>query len=187
MIDPVKIQIGIKNATASTVHQNIVYVAKEDAKLMTLRQSLKEGFEPPMLIFVQSKHRAKELNHELKYDGINVDMIHGDKKKHKRDEIMQKFRLGEIWVLICTDLMSRGIDFKTVNSVINFDFPTSLVSYIHRVGRTGRAGREGSATTYFTDSDTPFVKTIANLMHKSGHEVPEWMLQMKGAANKDWK
>ena len=114
-------------------------------------------------------------------------MIHGDKKKDKRDEIMQRFRLGEIWVLICTDLMSRGIDFKTVNSVINFDFPTSLVSYIHRVGRTGRAGREGSATTYFTDSDTPFVKTIANLMHKSGHQVPQWMLQMKGAANKDWK
>ena len=127
------------------------------------------------------------MYHELKYDGINVDMIHGDKKKHKRDDIMQRFRLGEIWVLICTDLMSRGIDFKTVNSVINFDFPTSLVSYIHRVGRTGRAGREGTATTYFTDNDTPFVKTIANLMHKSGHEVPQWMLDMKGADNKDWK
>ena len=154
------------------MHQNIVYVGREDAKLMTLRQSLKDGFEPPMLIFVQSKHRAKELYHELIYDGVNVDVIHGDKKKSERDEIMKKFRLGEIWVLVCTDLMSRGIDFKTVNSVINFDFPTSLVSYIHRVGRTGRAGRSGVATTYFTDADTPFVKTIANLMHKSGQDVP---------------
>ena len=187
MVDPVRIQIGVKNATASTVHQNIVYVGREDAKLMTLRQSIKDGFEPPMLIFVQSKHRAKELYHELIYDGVNVNVIHGDKKKSERDEIMKKFRLGEIWVLICTDLMSRGIDFKTVNSVINFDFPTSLVSYIHRVGRTGRAGRQGIATTYFTDADTPFVKTIANLMHKSGHEVPEWMLNLKGAANKEWK
>ena len=89
--------------------------------------------------------------------------------------------------MICTDLMSRGIDFKTVNSVINFDFPTSLVSYIHRVGRTGRAGREGTATTYFTDDDTPFVKTIANLMQKSGQEVPPWMLNLKGADNKEWK
>ena len=90
-------------------------------------------------------------------------------------------------MLVCTDLMSRGIDFKTVNSVINFDFPTSLVSYIHRVGRTGRAGRSGVATTYFTDADTPFVKTIANLMHKSGQDVPQWMLNLKGAANKEWK
>ena len=83
--------------------------------------------------------------------------------------------------------MARGIDFKTVNSVINFDFPTSLVSYIHRVGRTGRAGREGTATTYFTDSDTPFIHNIANLMKKSGHEVPEWMLNLKSAGNKEWK
>ena len=104
---------------------------------------------------------------------------------------MQKFRVGDIWVLICTDLMSRGIDFKTVNSVLNFDFPTSLISYIHRVGRTGRAGRAGTATTYFTDDDLPYVKTIANLMDKSGHEVPEWLRKLKGnssgANNKAWK
>ena len=55
MIDPVRIQVGIRNATAPTVAQKIVYVGREDAKLMTLRQSLKEGFVPPMLIFVQSK------------------------------------------------------------------------------------------------------------------------------------
>jgi ATP-dependent RNA helicase DDX52/ROK1 len=83
--------------------------------------------------------------------------------------------------------MARGIDFKTVNSVINFDFPTSLVSYIHRVGRTGRAGREGTATTYFTDADVPYVQNIASLMKKSGHEVPEWMLNLKSAHNKEWK
>ena len=157
---------------------------------MTLRQSLKDGFTPPMLIFVQSKKRAKELFHELLYDQVNVAMIHGDKKKQERDEIMQKFRLGDIWVLICTDLMARGIDFKTVNSVLNFDFPTSLFSYIHRVGRTGRAGREGTATTYFTDADLPYVKTIANLMAKSGHDVPAWLTKLKGshvANNKAWK
>jgi ATP-dependent RNA helicase DDX52/ROK1 len=108
-------------------------------------------------------------------------VIHGDKKKHERDEIIKQFRTGDIFVLICTDLMARGIDFKTVNSVINFDFPTSLVSYIHRVGRTGRAGRAGTATTYFTDDDVPYVKLIANLMKKSGHEVPEWMFNLKSA------
>lgn len=109
---------------------------------------------------------------------------------------MQKFRLGEIWVLICTDLMSRGIDFKTVNSVLNFDFPTSLTAYIHRVGRTGRAGRAGTATTYFTDADLPYVKTIANLMSKSGHEVPAWLTKLNDSSsapggtknnNKAWK
>ena len=143
-----------------------------------------------MLIFVQSKYRAKELYHELMYDQVNAGVIHGDLKKQERDEVMQKFRMGDTWALICTDLMARGIDFKTVNSVLNFDFPTSLVSYIHRVGRTGRAGREGTATTYFTDDDLPFVKTLANLMDKSGHDVPEWLKKLKNnhrANNKSWK
>ena len=68
-----------------------------------------------MLIFVQSKDRAKQLHKELQFDGLNVDVIHADKKKEERDEIIKKFRVGKIWILICTDLMSRGIDFKTVN------------------------------------------------------------------------
>jgi ATP-dependent RNA helicase DDX52/ROK1 len=59
----------------------------------------------------------------------------------EREIITKHFRMGTIWVLICTDLMSRGIDFKGVNLVINYDFPQSIVSYIHRVGRAGRGGR----------------------------------------------
>jgi len=91
-------------------------------------------------------------------------VIHANLKKEERDVIIKEFRLGKIWILICTDLMSRGIDFKTVNQVINFDFPQSAVSYIHRIGRTGRAGKEGKAITFFTDDDVPYVRTIANLM-----------------------
>lgn len=89
MVEPIKIQIGIKNATASTVKQEIVYVGKEDAKLVSLRQFLKQGFEPPLLIFVQSKTRAKELYKELIFDGVNVNVIHGDKSKIERDEIIK--------------------------------------------------------------------------------------------------
>ena len=64
----------------------------------------------------------------------------------------------QIWVLICTDLMGRGIDFKGVNTVINYDFPTSAVAYIHRIGRTGRAGRTGKAVTFFTEDDATTLK-----------------------------
>ena len=83
--------------------------------------------------------------------------------------------------------MARGIDFKTVNQVINFDFPQSLVSYIHRIGRTGRAGRVGEAKTFFTDEDKPFVSKIATLMDKSGEEVPEWMLGLAQSKPQEWK
>jgi ATP-dependent RNA helicase DDX52/ROK1 len=113
--DPIKVQIGLRNSTASSVRQRLVYCGAEDGKLYTLRQELGNGFEPPMLVFVQSKDRAKQLYKELRYDGQNVEVIHADKKKEERDEIIKQFRVGKIWVLICTDLMSRGIDFKTVN------------------------------------------------------------------------
>ncbi len=182
-----KIQIGIRNSTATAVEQKIVYVGKEDGKLSTLRQLIRDGFEPPMLIFVQSKDRAKELYHELTCEGVNANVIHADRKKHERDEVMRDFRLGKIWVLICTDLMSRGVDFKTVNHVVNYDFPQSVVSYIHRVGRTGRAGRKGVATTFFTDDDVEFLRNIANLMVKSGVHVDSWMLNLKAATSKRWK
>ena len=118
-----KLQIGVRNTTASAVDQQILYTGREDGKLATLRQLIRAGFEPPMLVFVQSKERAKELHSELKFEGVNVDVIHADRKKHERDAVMKEFRLGRIWVLICTDLMSRGVDFKTVNVVVNYDFP----------------------------------------------------------------
>ena len=78
--------------------------------------------------------------------------------------------MGKIWILIATDLMARGIDFKGVNMVINYDFPQSIVSYIHRIGRTGRAGESGKAITYFTDDDAEFLRNIANLLKKSVSE-----------------
>jgi len=98
-----------------------------------------------------------------------------------------QFRIGKVWVLVCTDLMSRGIDFKNVSTVVNYDFPQSITSYIHRIGRTGRAGNHGTALTYFSDEDVEFLRSIANLMQKSGLKVEDWMLNLKPATNKRWK
>ena len=139
-----------------------------------------------MLIFVQSIDRAKELFHELVYDGIQVDVIHAERTASQRENIIRNFRLGKIWVLIATDLISRGVDFKGVETVINYDFPQTSAAYIHRIGRTGRAGRRGSAITYFTRDDLPFLKLVCNVMKESGCEVPDWMLDMK-AISKDQK
>ena len=88
-----------------------------------------------MLVFVQSIERAKELFHELVYDGINVDVIHSERTQAQRDAIVASFRAGRTWFLIATELLSRGMDFKGVNLVINYDFPQSTVSYIHRIGK----------------------------------------------------
>ncbi|KAJ1831438.1 RNA-dependent ATPase rok1 [Coemansia sp. RSA 2711] len=187
MKDPVRIIVGTQNAATESITQKLVYVGQEEGKLLELRKMIHAGFKPPCLMFVQSIERARELFHELVFEGINVEVIHSERTQAQRNRIVQKFRAGELWVLICTELMARGIDFKGVNLVINYDFPQSTQSYIHRIGRTGRAGRPGTAITYFTKDDAPHLKTIVNVMRKSGCEVPEWMLQLKNPQNKEKK
>jgi RecG-like helicase len=77
----------------------------------------------------------QELYRELIYDGINVDVMHAERSPAQREEVIRRFRTGDIWILICTDLMARGIDFKGVQMVINYDLPQTAVAYIHRIGR----------------------------------------------------
>ncbi|EEY53625.1 DEAD/DEAH box RNA helicase, putative [Phytophthora infestans T30-4] len=180
--DPVKVAVGTKNAGASTIDQKLVFVGKEEGKLVAMKQLLQQGLQLPALLFVQNKERANELYHELLYDGVNIGAVHADRTKEQRDDVIRRFRTGEVWVLICTDLMSRGMDFKAVNMVINYDFPQSAVSYIHRIGRTGRNGRKGKAVTLFTEDDMVYLRTIANVMKISGCEVPDWMLSLKKAS-----
>ncbi|KAJ2004849.1 RNA-dependent ATPase rok1 [Coemansia thaxteri] len=187
MKNPIRVIVGSKNAATETIEQKLVYVGQEEGKLLEIRHMIKSGFKPPCLIFVQSIDRAKELFHELVFENINVDVIHSERTQTQRNRIVQKFRSGDLWVLICTELMARGIDFKGVNLVINYDFPQSAQSYIHRIGRTGRAGREGKAITFFTKEDGPHLKTIVNVMRESGCDIPEWMLQLRKPSQDDKK
>lgn len=178
--NPVELSIGVVNAGASSIDQRLVFVGREDGKLLAIRQLIQQGeLKPPVLLFLQNKERAKELYRELVYEGINIDVIHGDRSQQQREDVIRKFRQGETWVLICTDLMARGIDFKGVKMVINYDLPQSGVAYIHRIGRTGRAGREGEAITLFTENDIPSMRSIANVMKLSGCKVPDWLLAVK--------
>jgi ATP-dependent RNA helicase DDX52/ROK1 len=182
--DPVRILIGNKNSVTQLIKQELVYVGQESGKLVAIRQLISKGIQPPVLIFVQSIERAKELFHELIYDQINVDVIHSERTQSQRGQIIQNFKQGKIWVLICTELMARGIDFKGVNLVINYDFPQTIQSYVHRIGRTGRAGRKGEAITLFTDDDSDFLRAIVNVMRQSGCDVPQWMLELKKPSSK---
>jgi len=176
---PISVRVGAVNAAANTIKQRLVFVGREDGKLLAIRQLIQSGLRPPVLLFVQSVDRARELYRELVYDGVNVDLMHADRTAQQRDEVIMRFRRGDIWILICTDLMGRGVDFRGVRMVINYDLPLTPVSYIHRIGRTGRAGREGEAVSLFTESDLSQLRSIANVMKLSGCEVPDWILSIK--------
>ncbi|XP_077596759.1 putative ATP-dependent RNA helicase DDX52 [Stigmatopora nigra] len=181
----VSINIGLKNTAVASVEQQLLFVGTENGKLVAVRDLIKKGFLPPVLMFVQSIERARELFRELVYEGINVEVIHAERTQQQRDNVVESFRRGQIWVLICTALLARGIDFKGVNLVINYDFPTSAVEYIHRIGRTGRAGHQGKAVTFFTEDDKPLLRSIANVIKQAGCPVPDYMLGFKKMHGKD--
>ncbi|EEB05959.1 ATP-dependent RNA helicase Rok1 [Schizosaccharomyces japonicus yFS275] len=177
--DPLRIIVGQKDAATSTIEQKLLFVGNEASKLVIFRQMVSDGeIQPRVVIFVQDIDRAKALYTELMFDGIHVAAIHGELPQMKRDEVMARFRKGEVWVLIATDLLARGIDFNGVKLVINYDFPQSVHSYIHRIGRTGRAGHGGRAITFYTKEDSEYLKLVAGVMKSSGCEVPEWIMAL---------
>lgn len=179
MVDECRVLVGAKDSATDTIEQRLEFTGSEDGKLHALRSLIQSGsLQPPVLLFVQSIQRARELFHELVYDGLHVDVIHSERPKAQREAVVRAFRRGDIWVLICTELMARGIDFRGVNLVINYDFPQTVQSYIHRIGRTGRAGQQGRAITFFTKEDAPYLKSVVNVMRQSGCDVPEWMLKL---------
>ncbi|KAF0972297.1 hypothetical protein FDP41_009200 [Naegleria fowleri] len=198
--DAVQVSIGVRNAGPDTIHQKLVFVGSEEGKLLALKERIRvEGLKPPVLIFVQSIERAKQLYKEMLYtltsttgmsssstetgasDPLDycVDYIHGKRSDKKNHEVIQNFRTGKTWALICTDVMARGLDFKNISCVINYDFPTSVSNYIHRIGRTGRAGQRGEALTFFTYDDIPLLKNIADVLKNSGCPVPDYMSEIK--------
>ncbi|GMF03853.1 unnamed protein product [[Candida] boidinii] len=178
MISPLRVIIGRKEAANTNIDQKLVFCGNEHGKLLAIRELIQKGeFKPPVIIFLQSIVRAKSLFHELLYDRLNVDVIHAERTQKQREMIIENFKNGKLWVLICTDVLARGVDFKGINVVINYDVPISAQSYVHRIGRTGRANRKGKAITFYTKEDILAIKPIVNVMKQSGsiEGLPEWL------------
>ena len=111
------VSIGARNTANSIVKQSLIYTGTEKGKLLAFRQLLLDGgLTPPVLVFVQTKERAQELFKELDKDreDLHVDLLHADRSQLQRLQTLQQFRAGHVWVLICTELVGRGIDFKVM-------------------------------------------------------------------------
>ncbi|KAL1988818.1 hypothetical protein VTN96DRAFT_7702 [Rasamsonia emersonii] len=180
----IRVVIGLKDTAVPNITHKLIYAATEHGKLLGLRQLIhptatiappETRLRPPFLIFTQTIPRAVALHSELLYDippeaggSSRIAVLHSEMSETRRSEIMKGFRKGEIWVIVTTDLLARGVDFRGINGVVNYDIPTSAAAYVHRVGRTGRAGREGGiAVTFYTKEDIPYVKPIANMIDMS--------------------
>ncbi|KAF9535747.1 P-loop containing nucleoside triphosphate hydrolase protein [Crepidotus variabilis] len=177
--DPIRIVVGLKDTPLPLIQQSLTYVADDSSKLPSLLTYFAQTYNPPVLVFVSTQTRATSLAEELILNNIpNIDSLHAGMTQKEREDSLSRMRKGESWVMVTTEVMARGMDFRGVREVINYDFPTTIQSYVHRIGRTGRAGREGKAVTFFTDDDAPCLKMIANVILQSGFSVPDWILKL---------
>ena len=123
------------------------------------------------LIFCNTRHRVDFVYRNLKRHGFNVDSIHGGMTQKVRDKVMNKFRNGNISVLVASDIASRGLDVSKVDVVVNYDIPANAEDYIHRIGRTARAGAKGTAFNMVTSDESKDMVKIRkihnlNIKHK---------------------
>nr|CAH8842016.1 unnamed protein product [Trichobilharzia regenti] len=172
MRNPVRILLKQDELTLEGIRQFYVNVEQEEWKLETLCDLYQTITITQAVIFCNSRRKVEWLTNELIERDFIVSAMHGEMEQVERDNIMAAFRSGSSRILISTDLLSRGIDVQQVSLVINFDLPTNLESYIHRIGRGGRFGRKGVAINFVTLADQRILKDLENFYSTKIIELP---------------
>ena len=182
--DSVKIRIGAKNLPARNILQEFIYCSNEEGKITELKNIFHKKIDFPILVFIDGVNKIKYVYKKIKYECPNIECMFSKINKKEREEQINKFRIGDIFVLLCSDLLSRGIDFKNVKTIINYDCPYKITNYIHRIGRTGRAGKKGNAITFLEEKDKDYLFYISRLINDMKNEkyeniiCPDWLANL---------
>jgi ATP-dependent RNA helicase RhlE len=144
--DPVGIEASPRNTTVKAIRQWLVTVDKKRKPELFLHL-LKQHNWGQVLVFVKTRKGVDALVEQLLAQGISADSIHGDKPQPARLRALDRFKAGEVKVLVATDVAARGLDIDDLPVVVNFDLPIVAEDYVHRTGRTGRAGASGEAVS----------------------------------------
>ncbi|HKM03436.1 MAG TPA: DEAD/DEAH box helicase [Lachnospiraceae bacterium] len=158
----VLVKVTHKELTIPLVKQYYYEVKGKNKEEVVSR--LLDYYNPKLtLIFANTKRMVDELSENLKGRGYFAEGLHGDMSQNQRDMVMNRFRSGNVEILIATDVAARGIDVEDVEAVFNYDIPQDIEYYVHRIGRTGRAGRKGRAFTLVVGREIYKIREIENI------------------------
>ena len=167
---PVEIKIAVSKP-AEKIQQS-AYLCYEPQKIQLIKHLFQKGDLKRVIIFGGKKQKVKAINRQLQQMGINSGEMHSDLEQVQRDEMMYRFKSGQIDVLVATDIVSRGIDIDDIAMVINYDVPHDAEDYVHRIGRTARAERDGIAITFISDTDIYYFNQIEKLLEREVRKNP---------------
>ncbi|CAL0308503.1 unnamed protein product [Lupinus luteus] len=173
LTDPIRVTVGEVGMANEDITQVVHVIPSDSEKLPWLLEKLPEMIDQgDTLVFASKKATVDEVESQLALRGFKVASLHGDKDQASRMDILQKFKSGTYHVLIATDVAARGLDIKSIKSVVNFDIAKDMDMHVHRIGRTGRAGdKDGVAYTLITQKEARFAGELVNSLITAGQNV----------------
>ncbi|XP_024541622.1 DEAD-box ATP-dependent RNA helicase 24 [Selaginella moellendorffii] len=177
---PVRVTAGEVGRANEDVTQVAQIVATDADKLQWMLSKLPQMVDAgDVLVFASTKVRVEELEKHLQDSGFKVAALHGDKDQASRVDVLQGFKSGQFHVLVATDVAARGLDIKSIKTVVNYDTAKDMDTHVHRVGRTGRAGdKEGVAYTLVTQKEARFAGDLVNGFVAAGQNVPSELMDL---------
>ncbi|MCO5589698.1 hypothetical protein L7F22_043666 [Adiantum nelumboides] len=169
------LSVGRVGSTSENITQKIEYVEDDDKRsvLLDVLASMPTG--GLTLIFVETKRMADMLSDFLLRSNIGATSIHGDRTQRERERALELFRSGKTPIMVATAVAARGLDIPNVTHVINYDLPSDIDDYVHRIGRTGRAGNVGQATAFFNRGNRNIVRDLLELLKEANQDTPQWL------------
>jgi ATP-dependent RNA helicase DeaD len=160
--EPIRVELNKERVAPQSLAHHFQYTGRRD-RLNALVEYLKREKISQAIIFCNSRHHGEKLIKELEGKFKSIGYIHGGLEQSRRTSIFERFRRNEITFMVATDIAGRGLDFRHVSHVINYDYPCRLESYTNRTGRTGRMGRSGVAMTFVTDQELGVLKSLLRM------------------------
>jgi len=169
--NPSEINIAVSKPAEGVLQA--AYLCYDNQKINLINHLISENPDyNSILIFCSTKKKVNELASSMKKNGFQAEGISSDLEQEKREEVLQGFKSRRIRILVATDVLSRGIDIKEINLVINFDVPQDAEDYVHRVGRTARADATGVALTLVNEKDMSYFHRIEQLIERQVFKIP---------------
>ena len=163
LTDPVHVEVTPRATPVERVEQRVYHVGAREKQAL-LARILEDPAMSRVLVFSRTKHRANRISEQLGKAGVDSEAIHGNKSQGARQRALQRFRAGQLRVLVATDIAARGIDVDGVTHVINYELPNEPESYVHRIGRTARAGAGGFAFSFCDPAERDHLNGIERLI-----------------------
>uniref|UniRef100_A0A8C2P9V0 RNA helicase n=1 Tax=Capra hircus TaxID=9925 RepID=A0A8C2P9V0_CAPHI len=169
------VAVGQVGGACRDVQQTILQVGQY-SKREKLVEILRNIGDERTMVFVETKKKADFIATFLCQEKISTTSIHGDREQREREQALGDFRCGKCPVLVATSVAARGLDIENVQHVINFDLPSTIDEYVHRIGRTGRCGNTGRAISFFDlESDSHLAQPLVKVLSDAQQDVPAWL------------